>query len=341
LREFELIAALDRVLGGGGPRVVRARGDDAAVVRAGRHAVTSVDTMVEGVHFRRSQLSFAEIGHRALAGALSDLAAMGARAGEAYVAAALPPGLEREQVLELFGGAQALAERHGVWIGGGDLTRGPALMLAVTVVGWAEDPGELVGRDGAQPGDLVAVSGPLGGAAAALALLEGGDPVARREGAGSRGLGAGALAALDPALRAALRERYARPEPRLEAGRALAGAGARAMIDLSDGLAGDARQLARASGVRIELLLAALPLAPGVREVAAALGRPAALLAATGGEDYELCVCVPGNARGLAESALRSVAQAELAWVGRVLEGPSEVGFSDADGPLSGYEHEL
>jgi thiamine-monophosphate kinase len=323
LREFELIATFERLLGRGGPRLIRGPGDDAAVVRAGGYAVTSVDTMVEGVHFRRSQLTHEEIGHRALAGALSDLAAMAATPGEAYLALTLPPGCRHEHVLSLLRGAHELAERHGVCIAGGDLSRGTELALAFTVVGWVQDPGELVGRDGARPGDLVCVSGPLGGAAAGLASLE-------QE-----------IEDLSDDERTALRGCYARPEPRLKAGRALSAAGARAMIDLSDGLAGDAAHLARASGVRIELSLGRLPLAAGVERVAARLGRSAAQIAAGGGDDYELCACVPPGARKVAEATVRSRANAELFWVGRVLEGPSELVFADAEGPLCGYEHEL
>jgi thiamine-monophosphate kinase len=310
--EPELIQAIAGLLERRSERVERWLGDDAAVVRAGRYAVTSIDAMVDGVHFRLEQVAPEDAGHRALAGALSDLAAMGAEPGEAYLAVAVPERLDEADVLALHRGAEALAASTGTTIAGGDLTRAPVLLVCAAVVGWADRADDVVGRDGARAGDLVGVTGALGGSRAGLAILDG------------RATGAAELV-----------ERYRRPQPRLAEGRALAAAGAHAMIDLSDGLATDARHIGAGSGKLLDIELERLPLAAGVEDVAAQLELDPHELAATGGEDYELCFCIEPGRRAAVERAV------PVSWIGRVGEGGAGARLRDRNGerPLGGFDH--
>jgi thiamine-monophosphate kinase len=274
--EFDLLARIRERLPPPGPRVRLGSGDDAAVTVPGGATATSVDALVDGVHFRRGQASLRQIGGKALAVALSDLAAMGAEPGEAYVVLGVPADLDEDASLELVDGLIGVAEGTGTTLAGGDVTRAPALSLAITVVGHAIEPDLLVTRSGARAGDVLVVTGELGAAAAGLLLLG-------RPGATS----------ISAEVEAALVSRQLEPRARLDAGRALAAAGATAMIDLSDGLAGDAGHLAAASGVGARIDTTALPVAAGVAEVARASGRDPLELAASGGEDYELLAAMP------------------------------------------------
>lgn len=320
--ERELIGAIERALHARGGRVLRGPGDDAAVVAAEPVAVTSVDTVVEGVHFELSTHSYADVGHKALASALSDLAAMGAQAGEAYVALVLPASTRERDALSLVTAMDALADRLGVRLAGGDVVSGPALVASVTVTGWERESTRLLYRDGASPGDLVGVSGELGGSGAGLLLL------------------GGVGGSLPSNEREALVRRHRRPEPRLALGGAAAAAGTSAMIDVSDGVATDAGHLAERSGVEIRIRLDDLPLAAGVAAVAREAGRDAAELAATAGEDFELLLCAPPTRRGDLERAARTAGTA-IVWIGEVAAG-SGVVLLRGDGSaadLVGYDH--
>jgi thiamine-monophosphate kinase len=298
----------------GAARILIGSGDDAAITAPGGITATSVDAFVEGVHFRRDTASLESIGRKAMAAALSDLAAMGATPGEAYVQLGVPADLDEAGSIELATGLASTAAANGAAVIGGDVTWAPVLLLALTVVGHAGAPGELVSRAGAKPGDIVVVTGELGGAAAGLALLD------RPE------LGAG----LEDEVAEALRRRQLEPAPRLAAGRALATGGATAMIDLSDGLGGDARHVASASGVRLAIELDDVPVQPGVEQVAEAAGRDVWELIASGGEDYELLATLPAGRLSDARSAVEA-AETSLTVIGEVGEGEG-VSLRHADG---------
>ena len=301
--EFDLIAAINERLPAGGPRVRVPSGDDSAVIEPDSAVAVSVDSVVDGVHFNLESFGPPAVGRKALSAALSDLAAMGAAPGEAYIAVGAPPEMEDEAVLGIADGLAEVATRESVTIGGGDLVSSPALFISVTAVGYETGNARLVTRSGAKPGDLIGVTGELGGAAAGLGLL----------------IPGAVNAELPAAVREELLARQLDPRPRLTEGRALAESGATAMIDISDGLGADAGHVARASGCRIEIDLGKVPVAKGVADVAG--GEGAALEVATGGgEDYELLAAVPEEEFATAAAAVRE-AGGVLTEIGYVTDG--------------------
>ena len=326
--EFDLIAAINDRLPGDGERIRVRSGDDAAIVEPAGASAISVDAVVDGVHFRLDQFGARAVGRKALAAGLSDLAAMGAQPGEAYVVVAAPGELGDDALLEIADGLAEVASRHGVTVAGGDLVSSPVLMVSVTAVGYELEGTSLVTRGGASPGDVVAVTGRLGGAAGALALME------------------GTGGSLPSQLREAMLARQLDPAPRLREGLALAAKGVTAMIDVSDGLGADAGHLARSSGCRLEIEVERIPLQEGLAEVAGGDGA-AVELAVSGGEDYELLVALPPDRM---EPAAEAVAQpgTELTEIGYVADGQGvalklpdggelqQRGFDHRRGSLSG-----
>jgi thiamine-monophosphate kinase len=257
-------------------------GDDGAVldVPQGSRLVVSTDTSVEGVHFRRAWLSPAEIGYRATQAALSDLAAMGAAPLGVLLALTVPERWRSELPSLAEGIAEATREAQAPIVGG-DVTDGDRLALGITVLGHAARP---LARSGARPGDVLYVTGALGGPGAALAAWERDAPHADADVVSARAGSAteNPVAPVHPPA-PEHRARFARPRARLAAGQWLAAHGATAAIDLSDGLAGDVAHLAAASGVRCVLDLGAVPTVAGV-SVDDALAS---------GEEYELLVAAP------------------------------------------------
>jgi thiamine-monophosphate kinase len=305
-REFDLIRSIAAALG----PAASALGDDCALVPVGTATLAaSVDCSVEGVHFRSEWLTAEEIGWRATAAALSDLAADGAKPLGVLVSLALPlstgQGDADTIAVAIMTGAGAAASSVGARILGGDLARFEKIVIDVCALGVVE---RAVRRAGAHPGDGLWVTGALGGARLALRALQAGR---------------------SPDAEA--RARFARPEPRIAAGRWLADRGATAMIDVSDGLAADARHLAAASGVGLEIAMERVPCALGAD----------ALEAVASGEEYELLVTLP-RAFGVADAqAFQEFHDLPLTRVGDVVAGEA-VRFSDrgaAVTPAGGWDH--
>jgi thiamine-monophosphate kinase len=310
-REFDRVRRIAAALGARAAEL----GDDCAVLESSdRSLVASTDVSVEGVHFRRDWLTLEEIGWRATAAALSDLAAEGAEPAGVLVALTAPRSAGDADVTAVMVGAGAAAGAVGAAVVGGDLSAGPAWSVAVTVLGWASRP---VTRSGARAGDGIWVSGMLGGPRAALEAWR------RNE-------------APDPLARAA----FAHPEPRITAGLWLAHHGAHAMIDVSDGLGADAAHLAAGSDVGITLELERVPVAMAVLPEARRLGVAPEQFAAESGEEYELLVALPASFDPDAVRELHQAAGVALTRVGTVTPGAGvRASLSGRAVTLAGYDH--
>jgi thiamine-monophosphate kinase len=307
--EFDRIRGIIQVLGDRATGL----GDDCGLIQHGDEFLAlSTDVSVERVHFRLDWISLEEVGWRSTAAALSDLAAEGAEPMAILSAVTLPAGAGERELVELMAGVGAAAEFAGTSVLGGDLSSGPAWSVAITVLGRTERP---VTRAGARPGDELRVTGALGGARAALEAWSRGD---------------------EPGAEA--RARFAHPVPRVQPGQWLGRHDAHAMIDLSDGLAGDARHLAAASQVELKIALDTLPLTDGIPAEAKRLGITPAQFAAEAGEDYELLVALPPTFEGSSEFAREC--GIGLTRVGSVGDGTGVRFFSEAGQlRLKGYDH--
>lgn len=268
--EFGLIGQLTSRFSQG-DHVFVGPGDDAAVLRIPKgHVVVSTDLLVEGRHFRRDWAPAHAIGRRAAAANLSDINAMGGGAHSLTVALGAPGSVAEEWALELVDGIAEEAALAGASIVGGDLTEALDVVVAITVLGTCEVAPVL--RSGARAGDVVALAGRQGWAAAGLAVL----------GRGFR----------SPRV---LVEAYQRPEPPYAAGLVAARAGATSMIDVSDGLVADAAHIAESSGVALDLHREAFPLAEPMHAVGAALGVDPMEFVLGGGDDHALLATFPAG----------------------------------------------
>jgi thiamine-monophosphate kinase len=309
--EFERIQKIAQTLG------LQAAGllDDCAILPTGDgRLVVSTDSSVEGVHFRLDWLRHREAGWRAAASALSDLAAEGATPAALLAAVVVPSSATDDELVALMTGVGGAASSVNALVVGGDLSRGPAWVVTITVLGWTK---HAVTRSGARPGDGLWVTGVLGGARAALeAWMRGSEP------------------ATDA------RVAFAHPVPRIDAGRKLATAGARAMLDLSDGLGGDVRHLAEASGVAVELDVDAVPVASACLEEARRLGITPQQFAAEGGEDFELLAALPAEFDADSAMAFQRTSGIALTRVGTVAPGSGvRATLAGTSLALEGFDH--
>jgi thiamine-monophosphate kinase len=269
--EFSLIEAITADLDLA-DQVILGPGDDAAALRLPSPVLTSVDVLVEGVHFRRDWTDAVSVGRKSVAVNVADIEAMGGRAEALVVGFSAPAELAAQWALDFATGLRLEAARAGVSVVGGDVTRARDITIAVTVLGTSAG-GSIVTRGGATPGDVLAVLGRSGWAAAGLTVLGRGFRSPR-----------------------AVVEAYRVPEVPYGAGRAAAAAGATAMIDVSDGLLADLGHLAEASGVVIDVSRDAFEVPDPLQVVASATGSDPYTLILTGGEDHALAATFPAGA---------------------------------------------
>lgn len=294
-------------------------GDDAAAWQVGSAVMlATTDTLVQGVHFTLEQATWRELGWKALAANLSDIAAMGGVPHYALVTLALPSDAEVEGILELYDGMLELAANFGVWVVGGDLVRARAVVITITLIGEASPLG-LLKRSAARPGDLVGVTGTLGASAAGLRLLHSAET-------------------LDAQSTALLRQAHLKPLPRIAEGQMLLRHSVKAAIDVSDGLVSDLAKLCQESRVGAQIMVDRVPIHPLVRTHYPAEAIPLAL---SGGEDYEILFsCPPESAEGILGEA-----QAPITFFGEIMEGPlGEVALLDEAGRVvelarGGWDH--
>ena len=295
ISEFAAISRLEALFRSQGPFVSVGIGDDAAVLEPAGRLVWTVDTAVEHVHFERAWLTLAELGWRSFQAAASDVSAMAAAPLAALSSIIFPARFSAAELSQLARGQRAAARALGFQIVGGNLSRGSELSITTTLVGRSARP---VLRSDAKPGDELWLCGELGLAAAGLRLLQ-------------RGMKRASSSAERRALLA-----FRRPRAQLEAGLGLQHR-AHAAIDISDGLAGDAAHLARASSVRlvIDVALLEAALSPALLALAEQLGVPALELALYGGEDYALLAAGPRRARPPVARAIGSVIAGTGVWL--------------------------
>lgn len=328
--EDELIEVIRRLLAEDSPGVVMGLGDDAALVEMGPHlGILTADMLVEGVHFDRGTVSATDLGYKALAVNVSDVAAMGGSPRFGLVSLGLPEDVEASWVVELYGGVRDAAGEYAMAVVGGDTSRSERMVVSVAVTGEVARGGAVL-RSGAKPGDRVVVTGALGASAGGLKILRAPPHDVAQAASSEWGR--------------ALVHAHLRPVARVGEAQTLAQSGATAMMDVSDGLAKDLGRLCDSSGVGAAVVLAGLPVALSLKELADALPDVDPLtLALGGGEDYELLATLPPGAVRPAAAKLAERFGTQLTDIGEIREGHGLMAV-DSDGterPLepTGWDH--
>jgi len=325
LGEFGLIESLQRVVDrrGVGARsrsdVILGIGDDAAAWQAeGFVQLGTTDTLVQDIHFTPGTISWHNLGWKALAVNVSDIAAMGGTPTVAMVSLSLPLETEVEHMEEMYEGMAECARRFQTAVVGGNIARSPVIVVTVSLVGQVEKE-RMLTRSSARAGDAIAVTGTLGASAAGLGMLK-------------------QRLALAPEISSALKEAHLRPVPRVEEGQTLAQHGVKSAIDISDGLLADLTHICEASRVGARIHLQDIPVHPAARR---AFGDDALGLALSGGEDYELLFTAPG---AVIERAKRGMLTPVRIIGGVVSENPGKVTLVNQSGEevewaKGGWEH--
>jgi thiamine-monophosphate kinase len=328
--EFDLIRMLQHRHGAGNASIIRGIGDDAAVIipAKNRWQLFTTDLLTEGIHFDFSTAGCSDIGFRAAAANLSDIAAMGGTPHYILVSVAIPRNGTSRQVQQLYRGMMAACHSHKVRLIGGDTSASAATwFISITLVG-SVTPGRALLRSGACAGDDLYVTGTLGDSLAGLKLLH----------------QAHHKATLPLRHRALLIRRHLRPTARIAEGQWLSMHGwATAAIDVSDGLSGDLRHICEESHVGADINLSALPLSPACRAYAKSTGQDPVTLALAGGEDYEILFTVASRHRRRFEG-LAAAQHISFTRIGTIRPARSGIHSLESDGkrrplPITSYEH--
>ena len=316
--EFGLIDLLAKMVGGAkDERLLIGIGDDAAAWKGDTSIqLASVDSFIEGIHFPPGVAPWKELGWKALAANLSDIAAMGGVPRYALVSLALPEDTEVDDVKNLYSGMLELAKQYGVTIIGGDISRAPIVAITITILGSSQKK-QILSRSTAQAGELVAVTGKLGAAAAGLEML-------KKE------------LKFDPQASARFKQAFLHPTPRIAEGQLLAEQGVKTAIDISDGLVADLGQICKASGVGARIEAERLPVEPMVK---AEFGERALEMALSGGEDYELLF----TAEAEVLDKVRQVAPCTITVIGKIVADQGVTVVDRRGKPIkldkAGWEH--